>query len=373
MITLAISFVITWAPYASDYTRYMKPATSPAGIFWATLGGLVISSVWLEILGAAAASAATSQTSGGIRDIMGGGALGALALVAIALGTIAVNAMNDYSGSLSLQAAGVRIMRPLVVAIVTVVAFGLTLWLQSGGNLASKFTNLVLFISYWDAPFAAVVIVDWWQRRGQVDVSRIVDFKRLASGWSALTALVAGFLAAVPFMNTTLFVGPVAPGLLAARGFRYDSSLMDGDTPYRIACGTGPDIGPDAGPDDGPDAGPGARTLIEMPIHWGLDDWEQYAYLPGVSGSGLIESPAKALEMWLLELDAMHACGGHFVLTAHPFLSGRPSRAAALERLIERMRSLDGLWIASLEEVAAYAESLNLPARQLSPPQLPPA
>jgi peptidoglycan-N-acetylglucosamine deacetylase len=61
------------------------------------------------------------------------------------------------------------------------------------------------------------------------------------------------------------------------------------------------------------------------------------------------------------------------VLTAHPFLSGRPSRAAALERLIERMRELDGLWIASLDEVAAYAESLNLPARQLPPPQLQPA
>jgi nucleobase:cation symporter-1, NCS1 family len=126
----------------------------------------------------------------------------------------------------------VRIMRPLVAVIVTVVAFGLTLWLQSGGNLASKFTNLVLFISYWDAPFAAVVIVDWWQRRGQVDVSRIVDFKRLASGWSALTALVAGFLAAVPFMNTTLFVGPVASGLLHGGDLAYFVGFAVGGLAY---------------------------------------------------------------------------------------------------------------------------------------------
>ncbi len=221
MVTLAISFVITWAPYASDYTRYMKPSASPAGIFWATLAGLVISSVWLEVLGAAAAAAATNQTSGGIRDIMGGGALGALALIAIALGTVAVNAMNDYSGSLSLQAAGVRIVRPVVAAIVTVVAFGLTLWLQQGGNLASKFTNLVLFISYWDAPFAAVVIVDWWQRHGRLDVSRIIHFRMLTTGWSGLTALVAGFLAAVPFMNTTLFVGPAAAHLLHGGDLAY--------------------------------------------------------------------------------------------------------------------------------------------------------
>lgn len=147
-----------------------------------------------------------------------------------------------------------------------------------------------------------------------------------------------------------------SPALLAAQGFRYDSSLMDGDAPYRLRCGDGPD----------------APTLIEMPIHWALDDWEQYAYLPGVSGSGLIESPAKALKMWTLELEATHACGGHFVLTAHPFLTGRPGRVAALERLITRMRALDGLWIASLEEVAAHAESLDLPTRRPAPPELPP-
>jgi peptidoglycan/xylan/chitin deacetylase (PgdA/CDA1 family) len=87
--------------------------------------------------------------------------------------------------------------------------------------------------------------------------------------------------------------------------------------------------------------------------------------------SGVTTTACGALKEGLRGIE--REAGLTFVLTAHPFLSGRPSRAAALERLIERMRSLDGLWIASLEEVAAYAESLNLPARQLSPPQLPPA
>ena len=77
-------------------------------------------------------------------------------------------------------------------------------------------------------------------------------------------------------------------------------------------------------------------------MSWGLDDWEQYAYLPGLTGSGLIESPAKALEMWTLELEAMYRLGAAFVLTCHPFLSGRPSRAEALELLIERMKSPRG-------------------------------
>ena len=95
------------------------------------------------------------------------------------------------------------------------------------------------------------------------------------------------------------------PKLLAERGFRWDSSLMDSDHPYVLAV-------------DG--AAPG--SLVEVPVSWGLDDWEQYAFLPGLIGSGVIESPAKALEMWTLELDAMHRLGAAFVLCCHPFLSG---------------------------------------------------
>ena len=145
------------------------------------------------------------------------------------------------------------------------------------------------------------------------------------------------------------------PGLLAERGLRYDSSLMDSDHPYLLAVGTGPD----------------AATLAEVPVSWGLDDWEQYAYLPGLTGSGLIESPVKALEMWTLELEAMHRLGAAFVLTCHPFLSGRPSRAHALELLIERMKGLDGLWITTVAEVARHTASLDLPPRRCPPPVIP--
>lgn len=128
------------------------------------------------------------------------------------------------------------------------------------------------------------------------------------------------------------------PALLAERGFGYDSSLLDGDAPYRFATE------------------PGSRaTLIEIPVDWGLDDWEQYAFYPGWTGSGVIESPAKVREMWQLEAQAQHRQGGCFVLTNHPFISGRPSRSAALEQLIEYVKSLDGMWVTTLAEIAEHA------------------
>jgi peptidoglycan/xylan/chitin deacetylase (PgdA/CDA1 family) len=128
-----------------------------------------------------------------------------------------------------------------------------------------------------------------------------------------------------------------SPALLADRGFLYDSSLLDGDAPYRFAVADGDN-----------------RDIVEIPVDWTLDDWEQYAFYPGVTGSGVIESPAKVLEMWTLEAEAHHAQGSCFVLTNHPFISGRPSKAVALEKLIERVKSMDGMWVTTMEEIAEH-------------------
>ena len=105
------------------------------------------------------------------------------------------------------------------------------------------------------------------------------------------------------------------PALLARHGFRYDSGLMDADHPYRLA--TGPE--------------PGAPPIIELPGHWSLDDWEPYNYLPGITGSGVIASPADVIARWTLELEALVDEGGLFMLTNHPFIS-RPGLARGRPR-----------------------------------------
>ncbi|HVC13266.1 MAG TPA: cytosine permease [Acidimicrobiales bacterium] len=233
MVTLAASFVISWGAYASDYSRYMKPDASRAGIFVLSLLGVSLSSIWIEILGVAAASQVASSTSGGIQRLMGGGFLGGLALVAIWIGTVSVNGMNDYSGSLALQAAGARIKRPYVAVVVTALAFGLTMWLNTG-NLTTKFENVLLFVTYWVPPFAAVQMVHWWRNRGRVDATKITDFGRLASGWEALVALLVGFGAAVPFMNTTLFVGPATSGWLHGGDIAFYVGFVVGGAVYSV-------------------------------------------------------------------------------------------------------------------------------------------
>lgn len=135
------------------------------------------------------------------------------------------------------------------------------------------------------------------------------------------------------------------PELLLERGFLYDSSLMDGDRPYELAV---------AGTDS---------SLVELPINWALDDWEQYCYLPGISGSGSIATPEQARALWESEFDGLHEVGGCWVLTNHPFLSGRPARAASLSRLMARVVSTPGVWVASLREIAEYTRTQGLEPR----------
>ena len=74
--------------------------------------------------------------------------------------------------------------------------------------------------------------------------------------------------------------------MLRDSGFLYDSSLMDADHPVRAGRRR-------------------RRALVEIPIQWALDDWEQYCYIPEFSGSGLIESPTKAAEIWRLEFEGL--------------------------------------------------------------------
>jgi Predicted xylanase/chitin deacetylase len=143
--------------------------------------------------------------------------------------------------------------------------------------------------------------------------------------------------------------------LVAGHGLRYDSSLMGDDRPYRIATGSGAEI-------------------VELPVHWSLDDWEQYAFLPAPDVGSVIESPRKVLELWQAELEGMRRYGCLFNLCVHPFLSGRPGRALALRRFIEEALACGDVRFARCRDVAEAAlADPDVPLRPHRPPAIDPA
>ena len=215
-VTIALSLAVSWASYASDYSRYLPVDTSRTAVFGYTFAGLAVAYISVQAIGVAAAGVLTDQTAAGLRSIMGGGVLGAIALVVIALSSVASNAMNAYSGSLALQTVGVRVRRPVSAVVVVVIAFALIMWLHSG-DMAARFQGVLLFVSYWIPAFVAIVAIDWrYRSAGRNIVNPAEESTPRTDAVVALVTFFVAFAAAVPFMHTNLIVGPVATALHGA-------------------------------------------------------------------------------------------------------------------------------------------------------------
>jgi NCS1 family nucleobase:cation symporter-1 len=94
--------------------------------------------------------------------------------------------------------------------VVTVAAFVLILWLHAADS-ADRFQNVLLFVSYWVPAFAAVVAVDWWVRsKGRDTLDPALESTERTDAAVAVAAFVVAYLAAIPFMNTSIFVGSFA-------------------------------------------------------------------------------------------------------------------------------------------------------------------
>jgi peptidoglycan-N-acetylglucosamine deacetylase len=131
-------------------------------------------------------------------------------------------------------------------------------------------------------------------------------------------------------------VNPHTFELLTELGFAYSSNLMDSLWPYVHG-------------------GP-AGDLVEVPVQWFLDDGLYYLYSNHPPNYRQIFPPAMVIDGWIDEVEAVHQLGGVVTLTLHPQLSGRPSRLAALDRLIDKTRALPGVWMPTLARLAAECQ-----------------
>src|SRR5262249_11745681 len=120
------------------------------------------------------------------------------------------------------------------------------------------------------------------------------------------------------------------PALLKRNGFLYDRSLMGNDVPYDVDTPEGP--------------------LTEGPVEWIMA--HALLFRAGCGGGNVIADPARVLRLWSTEFTGMHNENACFVLTCHPFISGRASRVQLLEDLVKFMRKHKGVWFTTCEEVA---------------------
>jgi NCS1 nucleoside transporter family len=168
-LAAAFGYACGWNPYAADYTRYMSPDTPKrATALWAGLG-VAISCIFLEVVGAASATIVTSSSLTPtaaftspyptvVRDLV---------LLAIAVGAVAANVLNIYSGAMSFTTLGIRIplkfRRALIAGVFGVAGFIVA---AVGLNDIDKYENFLLIIAYWIGPWLAVFFTDQLINRG---------------------------------------------------------------------------------------------------------------------------------------------------------------------------------------------------------------
>jgi nucleobase:cation symporter-1, NCS1 family len=226
----AFGYAVGWNPYASDYTRYLPPDVNKRAVaLWSGLG-VFVSCIILETVGAASAllsgsAAAGSNPTGAFTGHLPT-ALADATLLAIALGAIAANVLNIYSGALSFTALGIKLPLRLRRAIVAL-GFGVVGFIVALTGLhdaGAKYENFLLVIAYWIAPWLAVFFCDQLLRRGPVD-DLLFDTKH--TNWAGPVAMLAGMGISIwLFSNQTEYTGVVPTHVPSAGDLTFEAGFL---------------------------------------------------------------------------------------------------------------------------------------------------
>jgi NCS1 family nucleobase:cation symporter-1 len=220
-VSAAALWQIAYAPYVSDYSRYMPPDTGVRSAFWASFWGCSLGSMLPMALGVVVGLATPEGTSivTGLALLTHG--IAPLILIVLSIGVTTANAMNLYCGALSTMTLGQTLIpswSPGAVArtVISIVIFALSLAgaLLGKSSFLSNYENFILLLLYVLVPWTAINLVDYYLlRHAHYDVD---SFFRHDGGiygrvnGVAIGCYVLGILVQLPFIDSTLYTGPVA-------------------------------------------------------------------------------------------------------------------------------------------------------------------
>ena len=223
-ISIFVAWQVTWAPYVSDYSRYLPADTSTAAAFWPTYAGAVIGGVWAMLIGAFAALLAPNAVDADTVGYLAGRLSGVHGLIVLALllGLVPAQAEGPYGAFLAAVAAvsergriaGTVLQRAVFVTVFTVVA--IVLAVVAGSHLLTTFENITLFLLYLLVPWTAINLTDFYLvRRGHYDIAALFQ-RDGAYGWISWPSVILYLVTIgieIPFVDATLYEGPIAKAL----------------------------------------------------------------------------------------------------------------------------------------------------------------
>jgi NCS1 family nucleobase:cation symporter-1 len=210
---------LTWAPYVSDYSRYLPEDTPSRTTFMWTYLGSVVGASWVMILGAIAATisaeAVGEDAVGMLSNQVPG--LSSVILLAIVIGAVPAGAYGAYGmyltavSAISVKGHGSSTALVRTVFIVVTGAIATVATLLASGHILETVQNITLFLLYLLVPWTAINLTDFYLvRRGHYNVGEL--FKARGEyglvNWPALVIYLVAIGAEIPFINSSVYVGP---------------------------------------------------------------------------------------------------------------------------------------------------------------------
>ncbi|MFD6517745.1 purine-cytosine permease family protein [Rhodococcus sp. NPDC060176] len=219
-------YQIAWAPYVSDYSRYLPASTGILPTFNWTFWPSAISGVWVLGIGVVIGSVAPNVDP--VQALVSatqslGPILSWICVAGLVMGLFSVMVLNQYGGSMSMISI-VDSFRPVEssrrIRAFTLAAMFIIVWTASQfigiERFNSFYSNAIVFLTYAFIPWTAINLVDYfWVRRGQYSIRELFRPTGIYGmwGWRGTTAYAVGIIAMIPFMVTTPFVGFAASRL----------------------------------------------------------------------------------------------------------------------------------------------------------------
>ncbi|HEU4807262.1 MAG TPA: cytosine permease, partial [Homoserinimonas sp.] len=214
---LVATFLLTYAPYVSDYSRYLPVDTKPSAAFNFTFLGAFLGTTWTMLLGVLLGTQFNpDETMASIGDLFGGGWIVAIILIVTAIAIGGNNALNLYGSMLNLitAATSFRVVKASkttrVWMLMPTFVAGLIIAVFASSEFSANVGIFLSFLLLGFVPWGAVNLIDYyWVRKGEYQVDeffnkRGVYFHDKATwtfggvNWQAFIAYFVGIASALP-------------------------------------------------------------------------------------------------------------------------------------------------------------------------------
>ncbi len=216
----AYGYTAGWTAFASDYTRYLPANTDKKALGWAAGLGNFTATTLIMGVGVIAFNAIagnpgdfwglenpTASFTAEFNPVFAG-----IVLFSIVIGSVSANILNVYSGAMSFLAMGFKFgfkTRRAIMVLVAGLAGGLLSFLGvQNGDVAHQLDAFLLVVSYWVAPWIAVVLTERILSNGKNAGERALAPKNSWAG--ALAFVIATVFSIWGFASQVLYTGPLA-------------------------------------------------------------------------------------------------------------------------------------------------------------------